>query len=262
MNARRVKATTALALLALGAVACEAGAPAYTALTPRTHDAFPIERGAHGGIDCNECHGAFDTFTQFTCIDCHAHERAETDANHAGVEGYAYESERCYACHPDGSPDSAGPEHELKFPIADGTVHADAACSSCHFVPGDRKQIDCLTGCHEAGPTSSAHGPVGGYRHATADCLRCHADSQVDRVSSHAPFRIASGFSHHRESCLRCHPAVRADKPFPAADFGRFDCLACHPRGETDDEHEDEGGYRYASDACYECHESGEGDDD
>ena len=259
-NRTRTGTTVALAAL-LSTAACKVPVDRFTAVDYESHAAFPIEQGAHGGMNCNECHGAFDTFTQFTCIDCHTHDQARTDGDHAGVDGYRYDSIACYECHADGSL-TVGPEHELKFPIADGTAHADVACSECHVVPGDRTQVDCAT-CHSAAETNPQHGPVGGYTHATAGCLRCHADSQVDRVSSHLPFRIGGGSDHYREDCLRCHPATRADKPFPAADFGRFDCLTCHSRAATDREHDDEGGYRYESGACYNCHRTGEkGDDD
>jgi hypothetical protein len=250
---------------ALAAAACTGGgggdAPWLTAKTPASHAAFPIDSGAHAGLDCNECHGAFDTFREFACLDCHAHERTQTDANHAGVEGYAYDSPACYRCHPDGTGEGAGPEHEAIFPIAEGTAHAAVACGSCHVVPGDRSQVDCVT-CHPAAAMSPQHGAVGGYQHATGECLRCHADAQVDRVSSHLPFRIGGGASHDREACGRCHAGVRTDKPFPAIDFARFDCLACHPRASTQNEHDEVGGFRYESSACYGCHRSGEGGDD
>jgi hypothetical protein len=36
----------------------------------------------------------------FSCTVCHA--RAKTDADHKGENGYAYDSVRCYACHPNG----------------------------------------------------------------------------------------------------------------------------------------------------------------
>jgi hypothetical protein len=253
------------ALLALSApFGCSRDeAPWLTALTPASHAPFPIERGAHGGLDCNECHGPFDTFAAFTCIDCHAHGKAETDGNHANVEGYAYDSAACYDCHADGGL-VAGPEHELKFPVADGTAHGEVACASCHVTPGDRKRVECLEGCHGAAETTAGHGPVGGYVHATAGCLLCHADSQVDRVSDHRPFRIAAGSSHYRKACADCHPSTRPEKPFPALDFARFDCLDCHERGRMEDKHDDVGGFRYESRTCVNagCHADGEEPDD
>ncbi len=264
---RRHAGLLAAGALSLGVVAAAGGcrgdeAPAFTALTHASHAAFPIERGSHGGLDCNECHGPFDTFAAFTCLDCHTHDRTSTDANHAGVDGYAYESSACYECHADGG-GIAGPEHEAKFPVADGTVHGDLSCGECHVVPGDRTQVDCA-GCHTAAETNPEHGPVGGYTHATAGCLLCHGDSQVDPVSRHLPFRIGAGSDHYREPCADCHPSTRTDKPFPALDFTRFDCLDCHRRGEMDDEHDDVGGYRYESKTCVNagCHRDGAKPDD
>jgi len=77
--------------------------PWLTNLTPETHAPFPIDSGAHAGTDCNACHGAFDSFLEFSCIGCHEHDQAETDPRHAAVAGYAYGPQTCYACHPDGT---------------------------------------------------------------------------------------------------------------------------------------------------------------
>lgn len=64
---------------------------------------FPIYSGPHreAWSGCQSCHpGAPVSFGAFTCLTCHG--RAETDRNHDEVSGYAYESNRCLACHPRG----------------------------------------------------------------------------------------------------------------------------------------------------------------
>lgn len=71
------------------------------------HDAlfFPIFSGAHRGkwTTCSECHVNPGNITQFECILCHAHSDSTNMANkHAGVSGYAFNSQACYGCHPDG----------------------------------------------------------------------------------------------------------------------------------------------------------------
>src|SRR5262245_5531910 len=79
------------------------GSATNTALTRMSHQMFfPINTGAHAATDCNGCHGGFATFKQFTCVSCHDHEQTATDANHAGVAGYAYSSQACLGCHPQG----------------------------------------------------------------------------------------------------------------------------------------------------------------
>lgn len=70
----------------------------------RAHDSlfFPIFSGEHEGAwnACSDCHVAPASFAVFSCFNCHP--RRETDDEHDDVNGYRYESNACYACHPDG----------------------------------------------------------------------------------------------------------------------------------------------------------------
>ena len=70
---------------------------------------FPITSGRHAGVSCSECHQTSD-FRVFTCLGCH--EQASTNSNHSGVTGYSYNSQACYACHPNGN-GSPKPKPEL-----------------------------------------------------------------------------------------------------------------------------------------------------
>jgi hypothetical protein len=66
---------------------------------------FPIYSGAHAGkwSNCATCHTDPNNFAVFTCLSCHPHsDRAKTDGNHSGVNGYSYASNACYGCHPRG----------------------------------------------------------------------------------------------------------------------------------------------------------------
>jgi hypothetical protein len=74
------------------------------------HDAlyFPIFSGAHSGeweSDCRTCHITPVDFSLFECINCHEHERSQTDDDHSELSGYIYESTACYSCHPSGRSD-------------------------------------------------------------------------------------------------------------------------------------------------------------
>lgn len=319
------------ALLLAFASACNASggakAPSVTALTFETHTPFPIASGTHGRVDCNNCHGDFETFKQFSCVGCHEHSQSATDAIHGGMSDYAWDSTKCYACHPDGT--AAGVDHTAFFPIGPGTAHTGIACGTCHVDPSNRKNVDCVTchtapetdplhsgisdyvwaspqclachpqstipgmdhsayfpiqsgathagigcgtchvdrtnrkvvdclTCHTPSTTDPRHGQVGGYARDSALCLRCHGDSQVQRVSSHLPFGITSNYKHFRSSCLTCHPVARTDKPF-AQDFFPFDCLSCHGKRDMDDKHKGFSTYRYVSTTCVTsgCHANG-----
>ncbi|RMA57282.1 hypothetical protein [Ulvibacter antarcticus] len=63
---------------------------------------FPIYSGKHDNVwsSCIECHTNPGNFAQFDCLNCHA--PGPTGDDHDGVSGYIYESNACFACHPDG----------------------------------------------------------------------------------------------------------------------------------------------------------------
>ncbi|NUO02564.1 MAG: hypothetical protein HUU01_18310, partial [Saprospiraceae bacterium] len=66
---------------------------------------FPIYSGKHDGEwnQCAECHTTPGNFGLFSCIDCHEHDNPAELANmHEDVSGYQYNSQACFACHPDG----------------------------------------------------------------------------------------------------------------------------------------------------------------
>ena len=69
-----------------------------------THAQFPIKTGKHKGFDCAQCHLNPVDFSMFSCIDCHTHNKVDTDINHVVVAGYSYDSPACYNCHPKGKP--------------------------------------------------------------------------------------------------------------------------------------------------------------
>ncbi len=78
--------------------------------TPSTFDHdnmyFPIYSGKHEGEWdlCSDCHINSGNYSIFSCINCHEHSnQGEVDNDHDEVNGYVYESNACYACHPDGS---------------------------------------------------------------------------------------------------------------------------------------------------------------
>jgi len=69
------------------------------------HASFPIYSGIHAGkwTTCNDCHVNPTNFTVFSCVTCHAHDKAPMDNKHSGVKNYVYNSSNCYSCHPNGT---------------------------------------------------------------------------------------------------------------------------------------------------------------
>jgi len=66
---------------------------------------FPITSGGHRGTVCSDCHTVPTDKRVFTCLSCHEHRQSKVDGDHRGVSGYVYQSDACYACHPNGKGD-------------------------------------------------------------------------------------------------------------------------------------------------------------
>jgi hypothetical protein len=74
----------------------------------RQHDTcFPITRGAHTNIRCDECHAPLRGFVvtgncenaPARCAECHEHNIAAEARRHARVPGYEHKSQKCAECH-------------------------------------------------------------------------------------------------------------------------------------------------------------------
>jgi hypothetical protein len=149
------------------------------------HDAafFPIYSGAHGGRwpDCASCHTTGTA--EFSCIDCHDHNQAETDPTHSGMPGYTYATAACFDCHPTGAAGRYVDHDAAFFPIYSGRHAGEwTACSTCHEVAADKSVYTCL-GCHQhsqARMDDKHLGEVDGYSYASAECLRCHPDGRAE----------------------------------------------------------------------------------
>jgi hypothetical protein len=65
---------------------------------------FPIYSGHHAGTwsTCSDCHPNASNYSEFTCIDCHAHNQSQMNQEHQEVSGYIYASWACLQCHPTG----------------------------------------------------------------------------------------------------------------------------------------------------------------
>ncbi len=86
---------------------CHTTIPGWKPAAFPVHDAqfFPIYSGRHQGEweNCNDCHTNTANYAVFTCIDCHAHNKADMDDKHLGeVSDYQYNSIACLECHPTG----------------------------------------------------------------------------------------------------------------------------------------------------------------
>jgi len=146
------------------------GSTSTAAVTASNHDSFPIDAGTHGGVDCDACHGAFDTFTRFSCITCHEHAQSIIDPAHAGVSGYTYTETSCYDCHPTGAGMSRA-EHTW-FPIQSGH-HRSVGCTECH--PENHESVACFDcHAHTCSAIAPRHDEVRNFSCDSMRCYNCH----------------------------------------------------------------------------------------
>jgi hypothetical protein len=219
---------------------------------PTVSGGFRLE-GAHARIRCASCHGPnmeplYQPANDQDCIACH-----QDDYNQEHPGGSFPTT--CLSCHNVETWSGATFDHAV---VANGFrllgAHARIACESCHsptdwsvpFAPaGDQDCISCHTDDYQQEHAGSGF---------PTTCLTCHTLDTWDGASftDHDAqfFPIYSG--PHRDkwqSCQECH--TQPDN------FQVFSCFACHSQTETDNDHREEAGYRYDSNACYQCHPNG-----
>lgn len=187
------------------------------------HDAlyFPIYSGAHNGEwdACSECHTNPSNFSTFSCTGCH--QQASTNNDHQGVTGYVWESNSCFACHPDGN--SSGFDHSTSnFPLTG--AHTTVNCSECH-INGYSGTSTVCTDCHNniyLQTTNPNHNSLG----LSNDCAICHSTN---------PNWSPAGFPDHNNYYVLqgAHSGIAND------------CVDCH-----------NGNYNNTPNTCFGCHEN------
>ncbi len=196
-----------------------------TAWAPATfdHDAqfFPIYSGKHQGewTACMDCHTNPANYTEFSCTNCHTN--PQTDNDHNGIGGYAYDNSACLACHPTGSANDGFDHNTTAFPLTG--AHLTANCVQCHAGGYAGTPTQCYA-CHQADYNGTTN-----PNHATAqfptDCATCHTET------AWAP----ATFDHN------------TIYPFTGAHITiANDCALCHPGGN----------YNNTPNTCYACHTS------
>jgi len=198
--------------------------------------------------DCAACHLGNDyTSASSDCFTCHQDDyNSSREPNHSAANF----SNDCVQCH---SPDPVNweiPGFHAAFPLEN--AH-NIACNSCHLETDYTlvRGYVCFS-CHQ-NDYNSASQPNHQALNFDTDCTKCH--STIDwspaefRQHDDLYFPIYSG-EHQGEwnSCTECHTE--------AGNYAVFSCINCHEhnKNDMDDEHQDENGYRYESNACLDCH--------
>jgi hypothetical protein len=197
-----------------------------TAWKPATfdHDGqyFPIYSGKHNGEweACSDCHTNASNYARFSCIDCHEHNKQDTDNEHNGIGGYAYNSPACFACHPTGDASAGFNHNTTAFPLTG--AHTTTACLDCHSA---------------------------GYSGTTTICSDCHL---MDYNQASNPNHLITGIPN---TCSTCHTTQPGWQPatFPihnqiyplngAHAVISNNCATCH-----------NGNYNTTPNTCVGCH--------
>lgn len=232
---------------------------AETAWRPATgidHDRtrFPL-RGAHVGLDCARCHRSGQyAGTPTQCASCHeANYQAARNPNHVASNF----PRQCETCHNVSAWRPASFDHDrTRFPLTG--AHRNVACDGCHRNGQyTGTPTDCYA-CHQSRYEATTN-PNHRASSFPTTCASCHTTSgwRPATFDHDGPyFPIYSG--KHRSkwsSCGDCHTNP--------SNYRVFSCLGCHPhsdRAKTDEKHKEVSGYRYDSQACYQCHPRGSGD--
>ena len=186
------------------------------------HDGlFPIYSGRHEGerAQCADCHNNPSNYAEFMCISCHVN--PETDEEHGGVSGYAYENTACLACHPTGNADDSFDHNNTNFPLTGG--HQNTDCILCHAGGYQGTPTDCEA-CHTTDFNNTAN-PNHQVLGLPTDCAACH--------TTEPGWNPASFGIHDDYYALHGEHAAIAN-----------DCAACH-----------DGDYNNTPNTCFGCHQ-------
>jgi len=188
------------------------------------HDAqyFPIYSGKHNGEwnTCADCHTNQADFSVFSCINCHEHNKPDTDNEHQGVGGYSYNSDACYACHPTGDASAAFNHNSTAFPLTG--AHLTTECLQCHANGYAGTTTNC-SDCHSAN-YNQASNPNHTALAIPNTCATCHTTEpgwQPATFPIHNQYYALNGaHASISANCTTCHNGNYTSTPNT--------CIGCH----------------------------------
>ena len=224
-----------------------------TAWTPATFDhtvtTFPLT-GGHQNRACIDCHAAGYVNTPTTCYACH---QADYNATVNPDHKIGQFDQNCLTCHNNTAwtPSSFNHSTRTAYPLSGS--HMIVPCAGCHRTQFKGTPSYC-DACHHV-DYQGAQNP----NHATAgfplNCTSCHRTTNWNDVTWNHDgpyFPIYTG-KHRGEwnTCRDCHTNQN--------NFKIFTCLSCHEHNMTsmNNQHKNQRGYSYDSNACYSCHPRG-----
>ena len=199
------------------------------------HDFFPLS-GGHAGLDCTRCHtsGVLGRIPS-DCYSCHA-------ATYQTAPGHVASSfpHTCGQCHSITAWLPARYDH-TGFPLTG--AHTGLDCTRCHtggtFSPLPSNCYSCHAANYQGAPNHSA-------LNFPQTCQQCHTTTAWIPSTFRHTFPLSGS---HDRSCTECHTS---------GSTSTFNCLNCHTAASTNEHHSGVAGYSYSSQACYQCHPTGQ----
>lgn len=224
---------------------CHTTDPGWKPARFETHDNlyFPIYSGAHRGEwdKCMDCHTQPETYTVFSCTDCHEHNKTSTDREHDEVSGYTYTSTSCYACHPTGRGEGAFNHDATGFPLKG--AHIQAQCLDCHSN-GYASTLNLCSSCHTDNynlATNPNHVSAG----IATECETCHTEEgwtpSIFNHTTTTRFELSGG--HAGRQCVDCHQGTTSN--------ASAECISCHQENYNQAENHVAQNYPLN---CLQCH--------
>ncbi|MFH1196821.1 MAG: hypothetical protein V1720_14050 [bacterium] len=163
---------------------------------------FPIYSGKHAGAwdNCSDCHTNTSNFSMFSCIDCHEHNKQDMDEEHNGINGYSYNNDACYSCHPTGRKDDGFNHANTGFPLTGSHISLD--CQQCHASGYANTSPECYS-CHQDNYNSAPNHQSQGYPQT---CEQCHTTTAWSETSfNHSATNFPLTGAHTSADCNQCH---------------------------------------------------------
>jgi Zn finger protein HypA/HybF involved in hydrogenase expression len=165
---------------------------------------FPIYSGKHKGKwnSCIDCHTNSSNYSEFSCINCHEHNKPKMDDKHGNVNGYVYNSRACLNCHPSGSKEGAFNHGLTNFPLTG--AHINLNCNSCHNNGFQNTSAECQA-CH-LGDFNQTQNPNHQQIGFSTQCKNCHTTiAWIPSTFNHNNTQFPLTGAHINVSCLNCH---------------------------------------------------------
>jgi predicted CxxxxCH...CXXCH cytochrome family protein len=222
------------------------GNSATSSLGVGAHSIHLVGGSLSSGFSCNVCHKVPGSLVASGHVDSEL--PAEVMFSGLSVHDGAtalWDGERCSGSYCHGGFELGQSSNAPVWTVVDGS---QAVCGSCHGLPPILKHPN-LTDC------SLCHGMIVDAGKNIID-KNGHTDGNLQIVSDWHDniFPIYSGnhMNKWQGDCTVCHPTPE-DKEI-------FTCFNCHKHSQQnmDKEHSNVSGYIYDSQACYNCHPTGE----